>query len=53
MIKLTVIYGHPIDKEAFETYYKNTHMPIAAKMKGYEKMEYTKFLSAPDGSKAD
>ncbi len=53
MIKLTVIYGHPTDKEAFEAYYKNTHLPKAAKMSGHEKVEYTKFLSAPDGSKAD
>ncbi len=26
-------------------------MPIAAKMKGHEKMELTKFSSAPDGGK--
>jgi len=50
MIKLTVLYGHPTDPTAFEEYYTNTHLPIAATMKGIDKVEYTKFLSAPDGS---
>ncbi len=52
MIKLTVLYGHPTDITAFEDYYANTHLPKAAKMKGHTKLELTKFLSAPDGSKA-
>lgn len=52
MIKLTVLYGHPADTAAFEDYYANTHLPLAATMKGFEKVEYTKFLSAPDGSQA-
>ena len=52
MIKLTVLYGQPTNKEAFEDYYANTHLPIAANLKGFEKMEYTKFISAPDGSQA-
>lgn len=50
MIKLTVLYGHPTDPAAFEDYYANTHLPISAKIKGFEKVELTKFLSAPDGS---
>ena len=53
MIKLTVIYGHPTDSAAFEDYYKNTHLPKAAKMQGFDKVEYTKFLSAPDGSASE
>jgi uncharacterized protein (TIGR02118 family) len=52
MIKLTVLYGHPTDTVAFEDYYANTHLPLAAKMQGFEKMELTKFISAPDGSPA-
>ena len=52
MIKATILYGHPTDAEAFENYYAITHLPIAAKMQGVEKMELTKFISAPDGSKA-
>jgi uncharacterized protein (TIGR02118 family) len=52
MLKATVLYGHPADPDAFEKYYAETHLPIAAKMKGVDKMELTKFISAPDGSKA-
>ena len=52
MIKLTVLYGHPTDPAVFETYYANTHLPLVAKMKGFEKAELTKFLDAPDGAKA-
>lgn len=52
MIKLTVLYGHPTDVSAFEEYYANTHLPIVANMKGFKKVEYTRFISAPDGSQA-
>lgn len=51
MIKVTVLYGHPTDSAAFEDYYSNNHLPIAAKMTGHEKLELTKFLNAPDGEK--
>lgn len=51
MIKLTALYGHPTDTATFEDYYSNTHIAKAAKMKGYEKLELTKFSGAPDGSK--
>ncbi len=52
MIKLTVLYGHPTDPAAFEDYYANIHAPIALQMKGHSQVEYTKFLSAPDGGQA-
>jgi uncharacterized protein (TIGR02118 family) len=51
MVKATVLYGHPTDADAFEKYYAETHTPIALAMKGVDKMELTKFLSAPDGGK--
>jgi len=52
MNKVTVLYGHPKDPDAFEKYYKETHLPIVATIKGVTKREITKFLSAPDGGKA-
>ncbi len=52
MIKLTVLYGHPTEPTLFEDYYAHTHLPLAAKMKGYEKVEFTKFIGAPDGTQA-
>jgi uncharacterized protein (TIGR02118 family) len=51
MIKLTVLYGHPTDPVAFESYYANTHQPIVSKVKGFIKAELTKFMSAADGGK--
>lgn len=53
MIKVTVLYGHPTDPAAFESYYASTHMPLVGKMGGFEKAEVTKFLPNQDGSKAD
>ncbi len=51
MVKLVVTYGHPEDPEAFETYYAETHLPIAAKIPNVTKVELTKFVGTPDGSK--
>lgn len=50
MIKGTVLYGHPKDTGAFESYYSQTHLPLVAKTQGMTKAEYTKFLPNPDGS---
>lgn len=49
MIKFTVLYGHPADAAAFESYYP-THLSIARKMQGVIRMELTKFSTGPDGS---
>jgi uncharacterized protein (TIGR02118 family) len=50
MIKLTVLYGHPTDPDAFENYYAATHLPIVEKMKGYERSEFTIFMPQADNS---
>ena len=34
MYRVTVMYGHPQDPEAFERYYREVHIPTALKMKG-------------------
>jgi uncharacterized protein (TIGR02118 family) len=34
MFRLTVLYGHPADPEAFDRYYHAVHIPLAKKMKG-------------------
>ncbi|SDE78448.1 conserved hypothetical protein [Pricia antarctica] len=51
MIKMTILYGHPTDSVAFEEYYTKTHMPIAAKIKGYARFETTKFTGDTNGGK--
>lgn len=52
MLKVTVLYGHPKDTQAFEKYYSGTHLPLVTKIQGILKAEYTSFLSNPDGSPA-
>ena len=51
MIKQTVLYEHSAEPTVLEKYYEDIHAPIAQKMTGMEKVELTKFLDAPDGSK--
>ncbi|TXE14747.1 EthD family reductase [Algoriphagus aquimarinus] len=50
MIKLTVLYNHPEDPAAFESYYASTHMPLVGKIQGVVNAEVTKFLPEADGS---
>lgn len=45
------MYGHPVDPAAFEAYYSETHLPIAAKTPGVARVELTKFVGTPDGGK--
>ena len=51
MVKLVVTYGHPESPEAFEKYYFETHLPIAAKIKA-QKVELSKMVGTPDGQPA-
>jgi uncharacterized protein (TIGR02118 family) len=48
MVKLMVLYGHPKDPAAFERYYSEIHMPIAAQIQGVN-VEVGKVMGAPDG----
>ncbi len=52
MIKLTVLFNHPTNPQEFERYYADTHLPIAGKMKGFSRLELTKFEPGPDGGKS-
>jgi uncharacterized protein (TIGR02118 family) len=47
MIKLTVLFGHPTNPQEFERYYADTHLPIAGKMKGFSRLELTRFGPGP------
>ncbi len=51
MLKLTVLYGHPSDPAAFETYYAETHLPLVAKIPGVPRSEKARVVGTPDGSK--
>src|SRR5215211_9063622 len=50
MVKLTVLYGHPDDPDAFEEYYANTHMPLVDKMPNLQRYETARIVATPDGS---
>lgn len=50
MIRLLVLYGHPTDPAAFDSYYHEVHIPIARKMKGLKKWTIGKVIDSPDGS---
>ncbi len=50
MLKVTALFGHPASPESFETYYSETHLPLAAKTQGVLKLELTKFVPNPDES---
>src|SRR5215203_1095233 len=50
MVKLTVLYGHPDDPDAFEEYYANTHMPLVDKMPNLQSYEAARVVATPDGS---
>lgn len=52
MFKITVLYNHPTDAEAFEKYYAETHTPIALKVKNMIRFELTKFIETPNGKPA-
>ena len=50
MVKLTVLYGHPDDPDAFEDYYANTHMPMVQEIPNLLRHEAARAVAPPDGS---
>ena len=48
-IKVTVLYGAPADKAAFERYYAATHMPMVYAVEGIARIELGTPLPGPDG----
>jgi uncharacterized protein (TIGR02118 family) len=49
-VKITVLYAQPKDPAAFEKYYAETHLPIAAKIQGVKRLELSKIAPGPDGA---
>jgi uncharacterized protein (TIGR02118 family) len=52
MVKVLVLYGEPSDPDAFEDHYANTHLPLAAKIKGVSRFEAGRVIGTPDGQPA-
>lgn len=51
VVKLTVLFGQPEDPEAFEEYYTNSHLPLAAKIPNVRRFESGK-MNAVDGGES-
>ncbi len=51
MMKLTVLFGQPEDPEAFEEYYANHHLPLAARIPNVQRFESGR-MRAVDGSES-
>lgn len=49
MVKLTALFGHPEDPEAFEEYYANQHLPLAAKIPNVQRFESGRVYAVDDG----
>ena len=52
MIRLTVLYGHPENPEEFQRYYRQTHIPLARKMKGLKGWTIGMCESAAEGEQS-
>lgn len=50
MFKVTVLYGKPTDPAAFEQYYFEQHLSIAARIPNVARVETARVAATPDGS---
>lgn len=51
MVKLVVLYHQPTDPAAFDTYYRETHLPLAARIPNVQRFEMGKGLAGvPSGA---
>lgn len=49
MIKMTVLYGHPGDPDAFDEYYEREHTPLRVKIPNVQRFESGR-VGAIDGN---
>jgi uncharacterized protein (TIGR02118 family) len=50
MVKITGLFGHPEDPDAFEEYYASTHVPLVKKIPNLQRFEAARIVATPDGS---
>ena len=51
-VKLVVLYTRPDDPETFDAEYRDTHIPLVAKLPGLQRWELAPVGAKPDGSVA-
>jgi len=49
VVNLVILYKKPADVAAFETHYRETHLPLARKMPGVRKLEVSHVTGSPGG----
>ncbi|WP_017793550.1 EthD family reductase [Leucobacter salsicius] len=47
MHKLIVLYPEPTDRTVFEAYYRETHLPLCAKLPGVQGISFSIGIGAP------
>lgn len=52
MVRVTVLYGHPADSERFDAYFKETHVQLAIKAPGVDRIESALVKTTGDGGRA-
>jgi uncharacterized protein (TIGR02118 family) len=50
MVKLVALYKKPANIDAFEQHYAQVHIPLVEQIPGIRKIEWTRFLAAPQGA---
>lgn len=50
-VVLTVLYNAPTDPAKFDSYYSSHHLPLAAKIKGVDRVVLIKTVPGADGAK--
>ena len=50
MVRVTALYGHPENLEAFEEHYVSTHTPLVLNIPNLQRFDRGKVIATPDGS---
>ena len=50
MVRVTALYGHPQNPDAFEEHYANTHTPLVLNIPNVQRFDRGKVIATPDGS---
>jgi uncharacterized protein (TIGR02118 family) len=48
-VKLIVLYTQPEDRASFDSHYRDTHLPLAQKLPGLQRLELATVGAAADG----
>ena len=49
-LNIVFLFGHPDDPDVFEDYYLNTHVPLALRIPGFERLDGCRAISDAEGN---